>query len=231
MSAVAAAAPAATRLLILTCDHGGACPGEEPGGGVVRLRLPCVQLVSDDFLLLAAAAGAAAVAVVPDAACPNSPHRGPARAVAIAAAALAAPGRGAWRAAHDEEAGALVLSRSDGVASARASIEVPEGPRYERRAALLAALGIGGGPPADPPPDVVPWRGVAVGEDCNVCGACAANCPSGALSLSPRGSALLGRERLCIGCGKCEALCPLDTLRLTPTVPSGPGTRLLARRP
>ncbi|MBI1831861.1 MAG: 4Fe-4S binding protein [Planctomycetes bacterium] len=91
---VQAAVASRPRTLVVTCRH---APGQreiEPDGDSVLLRLPCVQLVSDDLLLFAITTGAGCVKVRAEDGCPHLPHVGPKRAVQTARATLAALGLG-----------------------------------------------------------------------------------------------------------------------------------------
>ena len=225
---VATAAATRPALLVLTCNH-DASAGREVADGRVRLALPCIQLVSDDLLVFAVTHGAHAVRVEPGPACPHGPHVQPSRAVEAARAVLESRG---WDGSRVEMTGS---GRAVDPPHARGpellSVMEPHGLRYERRMALLGALGTGtqsrGAPIAA---GAVPWRRAVVDQRaCTACGACAFVCPTGALVLGEGGTALYGREAACIGCELCSRACPEDALALLPTVPAANEPRLLAR--
>ncbi|AEM39610.1 hypothetical protein Pyrfu_1756 [Pyrolobus fumarii 1A] len=64
---------------------------------------------------------------------------------------------------------------------------------------------------------------------CTLCGACAAKCPMGALSLVLEGEreSLVHDPSKCIACKTCEAVCPEDALRVVYAAPYSLGRRVL----
>lgn len=87
--------------------------------------------------------------------------------------------------------------------------------------AVLDAAGLGLGTPS-------------VHGDCDLCGACAAFCPTAALRLVADGAetALDVDVAACAACGLCEAICPRQALHVTTTVALddlGGGRRVLRR--
>jgi molybdopterin-containing oxidoreductase family iron-sulfur binding subunit len=228
---VEAAAALRPHVLVLSCGHDPASPPVEVTGDILRLRLPCVQLVSDDLLLWAIARGAAAVVVESDDGCPNWPHTNPLRASETAAAVLSAFGWGGWRVTVAAIADASIVDRARSYPAAHVVVDLSAADtRVERRAAILTALGPASLPKPAPIPMTVPWRRVVVEERaCTTCGACAFVCPSGALALSEEGGALLGHEGNCIGCNLCERACPENAIMLSAVVPTETEARVLAR--
>lgn len=57
------------------------------------------------------------------------------------------------------------------------------------------------------------WMPQLSAAKCNGCGACIAQCPTGALGWLHGKAALLDAER-CIYCATCEAICPTDAIAL-----------------
>ncbi len=59
-------------------------------------------------------------------------------------------------------------------------------------------------------------KGVEVAEvlsdHCIGCQICIAECPAGAIRMSPEGTAVVDPE-ICIGCGKCSLVCPVGAVR------------------
>lgn len=225
---VATAAAARPSLLILTCNHDS--PAQTHlSDGCVRLTLPCIQLVSDDLLLFALARGARALRVEPSPSCPHGPHRQPTRAVEMAQSAL--EGRG-WDGSCIEMGSARgAIDTTLPVGPEPVVILEPSGLRYERRMALLDAMGTGPKTPRTlAAPKAVPWRRTVVDQGkCTTCGSCAFVCPTGALGLGEGGAALYGRESACIGCELCARTCPEKALSLLPVVPMDNESRLLVR--
>jgi ferredoxin len=94
-------------------------------------------------------------------------------------------------------------------------------PGHDKRAlARLAAQHLynesGVRQPRLPLPDGSPFGAVAVAAACTLCMACAAACPSGALSAGGDVPRLAFRESRCHQCGLCEEACPEGALHLTP---------------
>lgn len=93
--------------------------------------------------------------------------------------------------------------------------------RLGREAAALAAgtvpepLALPGNTPYRPYPDIcrAPVMTDDALADCTSCGACAAVCPSGAVSVDAAGP--VTDEKLCIICQACVAACPLHLRRDT----------------
>jgi ferredoxin len=77
-----------------------------------------------------------------------------------------------------------------------------------------------------------PFGAVAVTAACTLCLACAAACPSGALSASGSVPQLLFRESECHQCGLCKETCPEGAIRLLPRLlcdPKAVETRVVLR--
>ena len=223
-------------LLIVTCGHGHVEETDPNVGDIRVLRLPCIQLVSDDLLLLAIAAGAAAVVVRADAGCPHRPHVGVERAVKAAAATLQTLGLGDWRvaltAADDDSTTALIAQAKEYALRAVVVPELENKRRFERRTALVAALVASGITTTRPAAPAVPWRQPEVRRDrCTLCGSCSQVCPTGALLVSRDGATLFNRESSCIGCTLCENACPENALSLRPVVPRDEKIRPVAHQP
>ncbi len=232
---VIAAAEQNPSVLILSCGHDHAFPSAAVGPEALRLRLPCVQMISDDLLLFAVARGAGAVFIESDERCPHWPHVQPHRAVATATAVLRSFGQDGSRVAIGSRPGPGGLDRARTPRAARGTPDVaPSGTRAERRTALLAAMAAGSSPRphAGPLEGVVPWRHVAVDtQACTMCGACAFVCPTGALGLSRDGGSLFGRAAACIGCTLCAGICPENAITLVSVVSADAEPRLLALAP
>lgn len=223
-------------LLIVTCGHS---PGDETGptaGDIRLLRLPCVQLVSDDFLLLAVTAGASAVRIQADSGCPHRPHVGVERSVEAAGATLQALGLGEWRVVlaspDDDSTTALVAQAREQALRAVGLPDLGNKSRFERRAALVAALVGSGMTSTRPAAPAVPWRRPEVqAARCTLCSSCAQVCPTGALLVGRDGATLFSHESACIGCTLCEKVCPEDALSLRPVVPRDEKIRPVAHQP
>jgi molybdopterin-containing oxidoreductase family iron-sulfur binding subunit len=233
---IAKVASDATSILVLSCGHDPERPRIEREGPTVRLRVPCVQLVSDDLLLWAIAAGASGVVVDGTASCPNLPHVGPRRAVAIADAVLRAQGEGRAWVAYEDRALAAVLPEVPARpvapdAAACGILQTFVADRISRRAHLLQVLGVRDGVPGGPVPPAAPWREVAIHDGaCTSCGACALICPTSALTLEAGAEAIRFAGQRCIACGLCEHACPENALTLAPVIPSAhPEPRVLHR--
>ena len=67
-----------------------------------------------------------------------------------------------------------------------------------------------------PLPEGAPFGTVAVSAACTLCTACAAVCPTAALSIAGAGSELRFKEADCIQCGQCHQVCPERAVDLYP---------------
>ncbi len=67
-------------------------------------------------------------------------------------------------------------------------------------------------------------------ERCRVCGECARNCPSRAISLHPSGDRYRVDPTRCISCYCCAEVCPFDAVEVEPTAAARLADRLRSRR-
>lgn len=236
LGTVESAIRAQPELLILACGHETPAPENGAADGIVRLAIPCVQLVSDDLLVFAVLQGAGSVRVEPSPSCPHAPHRQTLRAVQAARETLRARGWNESRISMGAQAREAEVAppedRKPPIASKRLSATELGSRRFERRMVLLEALE----PRHEVPSEAravsraAPWRFATVNEDrCTTCGTCAFLCPTGALALGENGTALYGREAACIGCELCTNGCPERAVTLSPVIPETVASRLLVR--
>jgi ferredoxin len=227
------------RKLVIACHHDPIQSELEHHGESVLLRLPCVQLVSDDLLLFAISAGVGQVEILAEETCKHLPHVGPKRAVQTACTTVVALGLGESRIVYRDPGSQPQNSNSDGNAThqnAPAEPPVPTtvgvGNRVKRRMVLLEHLASFAIQKATTIQSEVPWQQVQLDQDkCTMCGSCAFACPTGALRVGKEGGALLGMESLCMGCHLCENTCPEKAITLAPTVPDQFHVRTLMEQP
>jgi Fe-S-cluster-containing dehydrogenase component len=236
---VEAAVASRPRRLVIACHHNPDHSELEQHGDSMVLRLPCVQLVSDDLVLFAITAGVDQVEVRAEETCQHLPHIGPKRAVEVACTTVAALGLGANRVVYREPGCQPHEGDSDGNAAHHdAPLESPilsivaAANRVRRRVGLLEHLASFATQKATPIQCEVPWQQVQLDQDkCTMCGSCAFACPTGALRVGREGGALLGMESLCIGCHLCENTCPEQAITLQPIVPDQFQIRTLMEQP
>jgi ferredoxin len=235
LGTVESAVRAQPELLVLTCGHESLAAENGAADGIVRLAIPCIQLVSDDLLIFAVLQGARSVRVEPSSSCPHGPHRQPLRAVRAAQETLRARG---WDHSRIEMTDVQGATRGGSSSDSKPPVMVKPlsvlelgGRRFERRMSLLKALGTSEASlSAETVSQAAPWRRATVNEStCTTCGSCAFVCPTGALGLGENGTALYGREAACIGCELCEHACPEAAVTLSPVVPANVESRLLVR--
>ncbi len=100
-------------------------------------------------------------------------------------------------------------------------------PLRDRRTLVYSAAQVlqdrsGGRPLWLPLPGGAPFGAVAVDPSaCTLCMACAAACPSGALSSGREAPRLVFQESECHQCGLCREVCPEDAIRLVPGLRPG----------
>lgn len=212
------------------------------GDGLPAAALPFAvnapAALGPEFLLTAYAYGAARVVAL----APPTRDRdlGPLReAAAVADAVLTGLGWGGSRTAvlvtadPDELAAALAgeIGGAPGIASlgpaslGPAAAYLALGDKRSTLALALAHLRRIAPRPIDefPLPAGAPIGGVAVdGDKCTLCMACAAVCPTGALSGAPDAPSLGFTESACVQCGLCRAVCPEKAAALTPRFNAAP---------
>lgn len=92
-----------------------------------------------------------------------------------------------------------------------------DGRAFIYRTAQVLQERAGGRRPWVPLPADSPFGSLAVKpEACTLCMACAAACPSGALSSDGKSPRLVFREFQCHQCGLCRETCPEDAIQLKP---------------
>lgn len=188
-----------------------------------------------EFLLTAYAYGAARViALAPP---PRDRDLGPLRdAAALADAVLAGLGWAARTAvlvtADPDQLAAALARETCGApgftALGPAATHLAMGDKRSTLALALAHLRRVAPLPVDefPLPDGAPLGGVAVdGEKCTLCMACAAACPTGALSGAPDKPSLGFTESACVQCGLCRGVCPEKAVALAPRFNAAPSAR------
>lgn len=204
--------------------------GDGLPAAVLPFAVNAPAALGPEFLLTAYAYGAARIiALAPP---PRERDLGPLReAAALADAVLTGLG---WEA----RAAVLVTADPDALASAlTGEIDGALGPAAahlvlgDKRSTLglaLAHLRRVAPSPIDeiPLPGGAPLGGVAVDDEkCTLCMACAAVCPTGALSGAPDAPSLGFTESACVQCGLCRAVCPERAVALTPRLNFAPSAR------
>ena len=227
------------RKLVIVCRHDPDQSEMDHHDDSVVLRLPCVQLVSDDLLLFAIAAGVGQVEVRAEGSCPHLSHVGPKRAIQTACTTVASLGFGencvVYREPgyqpHEGDSGAKVSDQNAPAQNPLPST-VAAANRVKRRLVLLERLVTLATQKTVPIESEVPWQQVQLDQDkCTMCGSCAFACPTGALRVGEEGGALLGMESLCMGCHLCEHTCPEKAITLAPTVSDQFQVRTLMEQP
>lgn len=204
--------------------------GDGLPAAVLPFAVNAPAALGPEFLLTAFAYGAArVVALAPP---PRERDLRPLReAAALTDAVLAGLGWGGRTAVlvtADPDQLAAALARETCGAPGPAAAHLVLGDKRSTLALALAHLRRVAPSPIDeiPLPDGAPLGGVAVDDEkCTLCMACAAACPTGALSGAPDSPSLGFTESACVQCGLCRAVCPERAVALAPRLNFSPSAR------